>query len=353
MNKSALISGAVVLAILPVVSACSPSGGTLAGPAAGGSLPIKASGKALAYRVNATNTSSVSSYTNLPQSQHQITQARILEKSAPGGITIDGAADVDPDPNTNQGNNPALITATSTDQLENGTTLVGMTDAKGSIYFDGGNFGDAQVSNEHANLSSVGVYNRHDSNGKFVEQIVLKHGTTIRYQEGADGAATSVQAVGFIGNNTTNMPMSGQATYRGFHEGGTSVYDDNGNMQNMGLNGGEVELTADFGAGTVKGGIKNGQLAAYKDSNMLMLNPNVTGLNINANITGSDYTGTAQLVDSNNNPVGTSTYNEAIGSFFGDAAAETAAAYVIEGNAEIDGQNRDYLMTGTFGAVKN
>ncbi|MEP3437882.1 MAG: transferrin-binding protein-like solute binding protein [Hoeflea sp.] len=353
MTRKAFISGAIVLAIIPAVTGCSPSAGiVLPGAAvAAGSLPIKASGKALAFRANSTNTSSVSSYTNLPQSRHEITQASIIEKSAAGGIQIDGSVDKDPNPSNNQGTNPALVTAGSPDTLQNGTAIAGMKDAKGSVYFENGNFGDTQVSNDTANLSSVGVYNVY-ANNTFVEQIVMKHGTTIRYQEGADGAGTATYAVGYIGNNTTNMPGSGQASYKGFNEGGTTVYDDNGTMQYMGLSGGTVELTADFDAGTVKGGIKDAQLATYKNQQMVVLNNTVTGLNIDANITGSEYTGTAQLVDANNNAVGTTRTNEAIGAFFGNGAAETAAAYLIEGNAMLDGQNRDYIMSGTIGAVK-
>ncbi|KGF68387.1 hypothetical protein LL06_16900 [Hoeflea sp. BAL378] len=350
-----------MLAVLPAIAGCSKTAGvaaaggggvTPAGPVTAGSLPITASGKALAFRANSQNTSSVSSYTNLPQSQQQIAQASMLEKSAPGGIRIEGSLNKDASPNPNQGVNPALVTAGSPDALQNGTRIAGMTDVKGNVYFENGNFGDAQASSNSANLSSVGVYNVYRNNA-FVEQIVMKHGTTIRYQEGVDGAGTATYAVGYIGNNTTNMPGSGTATYKGFNESGTSVYDDNGTMQYLGLSGGTVELTADFGAGTVKGGIKNARLTTFKNQQELVLNNAVTGLNINANITGSEYTGTAQLVDANNAAVGTTTTNEAIGAFFGDAAAETAAAYMIEGNAMLDGQNRPYIMSGTIGAVKN
>ena len=367
MTNKVLVSGAFVLAVLPAISGCSPSAGALAAgvtpvvaatgaapvaAASGGSLPIKATGKALAFRAKSDNTSSVNSYTNLPSSQHDIKQASILEKSASSGIQINGSANQDTSPTPNQGANAALISASSPDKLAQGTAIAGMKDAKGNIYFENGNFGDAQASNDTARLSSVGVYNVYDNNNKFVEQIVLKHGTTIRYQEGKAGDGTALYAVGYIGDNTANMPASGMATYKGFNEGGTTVYDDSGTMRYMGLSGGTVELTADFGAGTVKGGIKNAQLTTYKGQQLVVLNNNVTGLNIDTKITGSEYTGTAKLVDANNNPVGTTQTNDAIGAFFGDAAAETAAVYVIEGNAMLDGQNRDYIMSGTIGAVK-
>ncbi|MCZ4290405.1 transferrin-binding protein-like solute binding protein [Hoeflea alexandrii] len=357
MTRKTFITGAMVLAALPGISGCTSSSsaptGAVATPVAvsNNTLPIKTSGKALAFRASSNNTSSTNSYTNLPSSSHQITQASILERSAAGGINLNGSADMDPNPNANQGTNPALVSASTADTLQGGTAINGMKDVKGNVYFENGNFGDAQASNESTNLSSVGVYNVYDNN-TFVEQIVMKHGTTIRYQEGTAGDGSAIYAVGYIGNNTTNMPTSGQATYKGFHEGGTSVYNDNGTMQSMGLSGGTVELTADFAAGTVTGGISGAELAAYKNGNKVVLNPNATGLNINANITGSEYTGTAQLVDASNNPVGTAVYNEAIGAFFGDAAAETAAAYVIEGNAQLDGANRDYIMSGALGGVK-
>lgn len=351
MTRKMFVSGAFALAAIPAIGGCSPSanGGT-PGSVTPGSLPIVASGKALAFRANATNTASVNSYTGLPQSQHQITQASMIERSSPGGIRIEGSVNQDPSPVPNQGPNAALVSASSPDTLANGTAIAGMTDAQGTVYFENGNFGDAQASNGSANLSSVGVYNVY-ANNNFVEQIVMRHGTTIRYQEGADGAGTATYVVGYIGNNTTNMPAGGTATYKGFNESGTSVYDDNGNMQQFGLNGGTVALTADFDAGTVKGGISNAQLVTYRNQQAVVLNNQVTGLNIDANITGSEYTGTAQLVDANNNAVGTTTTNEAIGAFFGSGAAETAAVYMIEGNAELDGQNRDYIMSGTIGAV--
>ncbi|MCY0148230.1 transferrin-binding protein-like solute binding protein [Hoeflea sp. G2-23] len=351
MKKTVSISGALLLALVPAISGCTSSTGGAIGLAAGGALPIKASGKALAFRANATNTASTNSYTKLPTSQHQIQQAKILEKSKAGGIQIEGSADEDKNPTNTQGTNPALISASSPDMLENGTAIAGMKDAKGNVYFENGNFGDAQASNETANLSSVGVYNVYENN-KFVEQIVMKHGTTIRYQEGKDGDATATYAVGYIGNNTTNMPATGMATYKGFTEGGTSVYDDNGTMQQMGLRGGKVELAADFGAGKVTGGISGAQFVTYKGNNMVVLNNDITGLDIKADITGAEYTGTATLVDANKQAIGTTSSNEAIGAFFGDGAAETAAAFLIEGNAPIDGQNRDYIMSGGIGAVK-
>ncbi|MEM5474561.1 transferrin-binding protein-like solute binding protein [Hoeflea sp. AS60] len=355
MTRFAFVSGTVVLAVLPGISGCTSStaaGGATPVAVTSNTLPIKSSGKALAFRTNSKNTASINSYTTLPSSTHSITQAKILNKSAAGGITINGSADQDKNPTTNQGTNAALISANSPDALQGGASLNGMKDVKGNVYFENGNFGDAQASNESSNLSSVGVYNVYDSSNKFVEQIVMKHGTTIRYQEGTAGDGSAIYAVGYIGNNTTNMPTSGQATYKGFHEGGTSVYDDNGTIRNLSLSGGTVELTADFGAGTVTGGIKGAELSTYKNSNKVVLNPNATGLNISANITGSEYAGTAKLVDASNNAVGTALYNEAIGAFFGDAAAETAAAYVIEGNAPLDGENRDFIMSGAFGGVK-
>lgn len=357
MKKTVSVSGALLLALVPAISGCSSSTDGIAAPAAGvtpagGALPIKASGKALAFRANAKNTASINSYTNLPTSQHAILQARILEKSKAGGIQIAGSADVDKNPSTTQGTNPALVSAFSADTLKNGTAIAGMKDAKGNIYFENGNFGDAQASNETASLSSVGVYNIYDKNSKLVDQIVMKHGTTIRYREGKEGDPTATYAVGYIGNNTTNMPASGMATYKGFMESGTSVYDDNGTMQQMGLRGGKVELTADFGAGKVTGGVSGAQFVTYKGNNMVVLNKNITGLNIKADITGAEYTGTATLVDANKKAIGTTSSNEAIGAFFGDGAAETAAAYLIEGKAPIDGQNRDYIMSGGIGAVK-
>lgn len=357
MQSDKILATALLLGLAPILAGCNTAGGGGAGGGGGGTtgptgtLPVTGMGKALAFRAKSTNTSDVNTYTGLPQSSQQLAGTKILDKSAPGGIEFTASADANPDPDNYYKDKGALISASTTDTLEGGTQIAGMSKAEGAVYFENGNFGDPQVSDANSNLSAVGVYNNY-KDGVFVEQLVLKHGTTIRYSEAVDGADEAVYAVGFIGDKTMNMPQSAKATYKAFHEGGVSQYDNGTEMAQMGLRGGTVELLADFDNGTVKGGIKDAQLLTYRDGSEVVLNNNITGLAIDANITGSEYAGTAQLVDTAGNGVGTTTYNESLGGFFGDGAAETMAAYVIEGNAELDGANRDYIMSGTFGGVK-
>src|SRR5690606_30769746 len=125
------------------------------------------------------------------------------------------------------------------------------------------------------------------------------------------------------------MPGSGTATYKGFHEGGIGVYTKgDGTTGQMYLRG-KAELAADFGAGKVTGGVKDAELLGQYDqatASSPNLNSNIVGLAIDATISGSDYAGTAALVDSAGNTVGTVAHGNAIGGFFGANAAETAAA---------------------------
>ena len=326
-----------------------------AGGGAGQSLPVTAKGRAIAFRVASDFTSGTNSYTGLPTSSHNPTSTAVVERSARGGIEIEGSATEDTNPAPYQGNAmapAALISASSPDTLENGTAIAGMKDAKGNVYFENGNFANPQAEDANAAVSTVGVYNIYDSNNQFVEQIVMKYGTTVRYREGATGDPNATYAVGFIGENTTNMPKKGTATYKGFYESGQSYYNDNGTMKSMYFKDGTVELVADFDKGKVTGGISGAALNGNDNGTPVDLNSNIDGLAINADINGSNYDGTAMLVDAAGNQVGTSSYNEAIGAFFGPDASETAAAVLIEGNADLNGSASDYVISGTLGGVK-
>lgn len=353
----------LVVGATSALAACSSSGsgasagagGAGGGGGAGGSLPITAQGRMLAVRLPANVVSTVNSITQTPQLETTATGAVATDRTAAGGVGISGSAKDDPNPNNNQGSPgiapAALISASADGPLAGGATVIGLSDAKGNVYFENGNFGDPQVESANAAISSVSVYNLSAS-----EQIVLSDATTIRYRDGNAGDAEANYGVGYVGNATTNMPTSGTASYKGFFESGQSIYTrPDGSVENFGFdNGADVALAADFAAGKVTGGITGGTLQAYTNlgQNVVDVAPTITGMAIDATITGADYAGTARLVDAQGAAVGTVSNGEAIGSFFGSAGRETVAAVSIEGNATLEGGASDYVLQGVIGAVK-
>ena len=359
-----IMTGAALVA-LAALAGCSSSGlGALAptpGGGAGGSLPVSASGKMLAVRLPGTVSVGTSSYTDTPEHSVTVTSAVATDRTAATGVGISGSADTDPNPNKNMALvqyddvtvAPALITASADGTMQGGAEIKGMKDAKGQFYFEGDSFGDPQVEAEAAAISAVGVYNDYQD-GQLVAKYILKDVTTIRYRDGAEGDTEVNLGVGYIGNPTASMPGSGTATYKGFHEGGIGLYTKgDGTVGQMYLRG-KAELAADFGAGKVTGGVKDGELLAYDQAtaSSVNLNSDIVGVAIDATVNGSDYAGTAALVDAAGNTVGTVAHGNAIGGFFGANAAETAAAFSIEGNAQLGGQASDYVLQGVIGGVK-
>ncbi|PWV95394.1 hypothetical protein DFR52_11125 [Hoeflea marina] len=349
-----LFVSSTVLAGLAMLAGCSPSagGGGGGGTAVTGTLPITASGRMLAFQATADTTLYDTAEPGVQNAYTQLTGTTMLDKSAPAGMAISGSAEEDPTPYASQGPNAALITATSADTMAGGTALKGITNGKGNVYFEAGAFGDPQVGTTDANLSAVGVYNIYENN-QLVDTIVMQHGTTIRYADSGSGGNGNF-GVGYIGNNTTTMPGSGTATYKGFWEGGVGAYDTGAGTAQMGLSG-KVALAANFQTGKVSGGVTDARLETYDSGTqqLVNLNSSITGLKVDADITGSEYAGTATLVDSGGNAVGTTTSNNLIGAFLGDNAAETVAATAIEGSAELGGTTRNYILTGVIGGQKN
>lgn len=322
-------------------------------------LPITTNGRVLAFKATAKTTSTISAFNKLPDTFTELKGAKFLDKSAATGIRITGSAEADPAPNTNQGsttinngiaNLPALITAKAEGTMLGGTSLVGLDKVKGTVYFENGSFGNPQVSSDRANLSTVGVYNL---KGDSKNQIKLEHGATVRYSDGATGATEGNFAVGYIGENTTNMPGSGTAEYKGFWEQGIAAYDTGTEIKQMYMSG-DVTIKADFGAGKVSGGLRNGKLETYDTVTHTArnLNTNITGLDIDATISGAEYNGSAKLIDTAGNQIGSSTSSNLIGAFLGDSAKETVAAAMIEGRAPLDGRDSDFILTGVMGGVK-
>jgi hypothetical protein len=359
--KKHWIAPATALAMV-TLAGCSGGDG-LAGlapnqpPAAGGggTLPVTGNGRLLAVRLPATITSDTNSLTGLPQMSAEVTSVTATDRTAAGGVGVSGSVDEDPNPNNFQGSEfaPAvLVTASADGALEGGAAIIGLDKAKGNIFFENGNFGDPQAEAANAAISTVSVYNSFQPDNSVV-QTVLKDVTTVRYRDGNAGDTEANFGVGYVGNPTASMPGSGTATYKGFYEQGVGAFAaSDGTVRNLFISG-EASLTADFAAGTVKGGV-TGDLGTTNPDGTNLRNPNanVAGLAIDAKITGSEYQGTAALVNAAGATVGTVSSGNAIGGFFGANAAETAAAVAIEGNAEFDGVAGDYVLQGVLGAVK-
>lgn len=354
---------AIAAICLPLIAACGGTNSTTAagGATAAGTLPVNVNGKMIARQFASTVTSTNNQFGNTLTTPLQ--GVRSTDATAAGGVTLAGTAVTNPN-GTDQNfvgqlggaaaQRAALITATPGGNLAGGAVINPIANATGTVYFENGNYGDPQVTSTNAAISAVGVYNNFQNN-VFQNQIALSDVTTIRYRSGNNGDNTAIYGVGFIGNATANMPGAAapNATYNGFFEGGTSGYNDGGTIRNIFFRDATVQLTANFAAGTVTGGISGGTLnGATAANNNATLNNTITGLEINTNIAGNAFTGTAALVDNAGNTVGNVVSSEVLGGFFGDAAKNAAAGIFLEGTAALNGANRDYVISGVIGGVK-
>lgn len=119
--------------------------------------------------------------------------------------------------------------------------------------------------------------------------------------------------------------------------------------------GGNVDMTADFGKGTVSGNVYG--IQAYTNCNG-QCQQTAAGYNINMNakITGSQYQGTAQFASpttsSPTTVTGQSGTGEVVGGFYGPKAAETAGAVRVNGTAP-GVKGTDTTVIGGYGAKKN
>lgn len=346
MKKSYVILLSTIL-VAPL-AACTSSGGGGGGgtPQAGGggALPIMAKGKMLALQLPSKNKVEQNSFLKVDEFSAVIDGVTPTDRTTKGGVGFSAEGKKDPDGTTFL---PDTISAKLDTSLAGGTKVVEIKDAPGRVYFDSGNFGDVQVTDAKGRVSSVGVYNIYKNN-VLQETIVLKEATSIRFTSGNAGDSDATFGVGFAGNETASMPTSGKATYKAFWEGGASASSDGGTIKRFAI-GGDAELIADFTTATVTGGVTNLKMW---DAGKEVVAPVQKGIEINATIAGAEYAGTAAFVDGAGKTVGATTNSEVIGGFFGANASETVAVMTMEGNMDINGSNRDYVVLGTMGGVK-
>jgi len=333
------------------LAACSGSGG--GGGAGPINLPLTGNGKLLAARLPATVSTSVNAQTGLPQHNiDSINGATPSDQSSPGGMAfaVTGTADANPAPNFgNQSFGTATlraaeVSASTTDTLAGGTTLSGMTNAKGRVYFENGNFGDPQVETATAAVSTVSVYNPPTGT-----QIVLTDVTTIRYREGAAGSGAAVFGVGYVGNPTATMPSTG-VTYRSFFEQGSAVYDNGTGPKQMYMKG-DAARSANMATGKVTGGVSNASLNRSTSGGEINLNSNIAALEVDGTITGNTYSGTALFKDGTGATIGTQT-SEMTGGFFGAGAKNTALALQSTGTMQLEGANAAFTFQGVMGGAE-
>lgn len=347
------IIGPVVL--VSTLSAC--GGANVVGGTAGTAvnLPLTGSGRLLAAQLPATTTSTTNKLTTLPEfGVTSLDGATPSDRSAAGGMTFTATATEDPNPAPNFGNQDfgtaslraALVSATTTDTLAGGTTLSGMTNAKGRVYFENGNFGDPQAESASAAVSTVSVYNPPAG-----AQIVLTDATTIRYREGTAGSGSAVFGVGFIGNPTATMPAGRTVNYRAFFEQGEAVYDNGNGPTRMYLKG-DAALSADLTTGKVTGGVSNASLNRNTATGTeVNLNTGIAALAVDGTITGNTYAGTATFQDNTGAVIGTQN-SEMIGGFFGTDARNTALAIQSTGSMPLDGAAATFTFQGVMGGTE-
>lgn len=147
------------------------------------------------------------------------------------------------------------------------------------------------------------------------------------------------------GRSTSDMPTSGRADYAGGFEGIENASTD-ATMRTSNISG-KADVSADFGARTVRGRIDNvnnhsagplAQSAGYS-------------IGFNGTMTGSSISGTSWLTQRNSDaplPGFTQTSGTMQGGFFGPGAAEVAGGV----STLATNGNHKLMVTGGFGAKK-
>ncbi len=342
------------LALVTALSGCLGGGGGGAAAIAAGTLPVTGTGTILGVTLPSTVTTSTNNITGLPQIQTDPTSVSVNDRTPQGGIGFTASADADPNPAQFQAGGTsvaALISGNANAALAGGTTVNGFTDAKGAVFFENGNFGDPQAESNDGAVSTVSVYNLFQNNQP-TGQIVLSDVTTVRYRGRTNRTGEAFYGVGYIGNATATMPTGQTITYTGFWENGQAVYN-NGNGANqfyLRVND-TVSLSADLTANTITG---SANASMDRDINLgantITLTTDVERLVLNGTVTGNTFAGTALLVDSGGNTVGTQT-GEMVGGFFGANATEIAAAIQNSGTMTLEGANATYVLQGVIGGT--
>lgn len=213
--------------------------------------------------------------------------------------------------------------------------------------------GNPQAESNDGAVSTVSVYNIfNNATGALDRQIVLSDVTTVRYRGRTDNAGEAFYGVGYIGNATATLPTGQTISYVGFWENGQAVYDNGGGARQFYLRVDDtVSLSADPTANRITG---SANARMDRDTNLgantFTMNTDVERLVLDGTINGDSFAGTALLVDSGGNTVGTQS-GEMVGGFFGANATEVAAAIRNTGTMTLEGAQASYVPQGVIGGT--
>jgi len=339
--KFNLRAGALATIAMGGLTACAGSGGIAGGGGGGATVAtpvnnLTGTGQLIAVALSGTTQNSASS--GLSRTRSGSSAVRPTARTAPGGIQFDVTVDDDP---ASAAPEDVLLTSTA-GQLADGTTVAGFTNEPTALQLQAGSFGDPQTRSaatasgtDHIAISGVSIYNL-----SATQTVDLDDVMTVRYWAGVNGTGTeNIYGVGFYGNATPAAQVPANATYTTFLEPSTSdIYFDAGSTATITL--APTTFSVDV-AGTLAGGA----------------NANVAGLAAMGTFSGNSVsagTGTARFIDATGATVGTVDYSDLIGGLFGPNAREAAAAVIVEGNMDLNGNvAEDYYFSAVFGGTKN
>ncbi len=145
-----------------------------------------------------------------------------------------------------------------------------------------------------------------------------------------------------VGAGTASMPTSASATYTG-KTVGTAIASNGAAI----VFGGDTNVNANFGAGTVTG----------RNSNLTIVGGDFSGqgtgfdVTMNGSISGNSYSGSSALVNPGTNTnIGIAGPSNLSGGFYGAGAADTAGAYSASSSGTSTGNT--ISVVGAFGATK-
>ena len=354
-----------VLALPLSLAACGGGGS----PTVAINVPVVASGTVLAVELGATQTAQttagVTRYTTTP------TEAQTSGRTTTAGVGITVSADADPAGTIDRPDRKTATADTLTDvafngALDRGATFNDVTNVSGTTYFYNGAFGNSSARTDAmTQIEGVSVFRQDEP-----REVILRDVAIVRVESFDSNTNEGVFGVGFIGNPTPvgDVPgaAAGSVSYTAALEYGQAIYNSNGTIKTMFIEGvgsnliPEFDIVANFTLGTVTAEIDNIELLGFDPSNngnTIVLNSAVNGFVMGGNITGNTISGTnIAFVDANGTLVGTLINQQVAGGFYGADAAEVALAGILEGAMSInDGTGpaiRDYVFSATAGGAQ-
>jgi C-lobe and N-lobe beta barrels of Tf-binding protein B len=256
-------------------------------------------------------------------------------------------------------NSPNTQTLTIVGEMATGTAIPsanGLTET--SVTPQIAEFDESSITEGDKSLLLLRVASQTDGN------VLLKSSAYGLYIAGKPAAAGSGFTLGYvfggIPTENTDMPQNVTATYDGMFAGNGFAVDGTAGQGKSGYSRalvGDVALTFDAAAGTVKGNVYN--MMGNDTTTDAPQSPESFGLAIDAKVdatTGNTYQGAVNFTNASNvagaAAVAGATQSNVIGGFYGPQAAETAGALQVQGKAPGAGLPKDLFVSGGYGAIK-